>query len=198
MLEGGALAVDGEGTLIATETSALNPNRSPGMDRQDAEAILAAYLGVRKVIWLAGGLDGDETDGHVDNVACFARPGVVLALADSDPSPPDASILADNLARLRVAIDADGRDLEVIEVPRPRPREVDGQPLMLSYINFYIANGGLVLPAFEDAHDDRAVALIAKAFGDRRAASVAALDIVPGGGIHCITQQQPQPDLPRA
>ena len=193
VLEGGALAVDGEGTLIATETSVLNPNRNPGMDRQEAEDILAAYLGVRKFIWLAGGLAGDETDGHVDNVACFARPGVVLALANSDPSAPDAPVLADNLSRLRAGTDADGRDLEVIEVPRPRPRELAGRPLMLSYINFYIANGGLVLPAFEDASDDRAMALISKAFGHRRAVSVAALDIVlGGGGIHCITQQQPR------
>jgi agmatine deiminase len=154
---------------------------------------LRQYLGVKQILWLNGGLQDDDTDGHVDNIACFARPGVVLALNSSDPQDGNYAVLADNLARLRAAKDAAGRNLEVIPIEQPRRREMeDGRRLALSYINFYIANGGIVMPAFEDPQDRHAFDAIQKAFPDRQVVQIPATEIVfGGGGIHCITQQQP-------
>ncbi|MCI0430812.1 MAG: agmatine deiminase family protein [Rhodospirillales bacterium] len=193
VLEGGAIHVDGEGTLLTTESCLLNPNRNPDIGREEVEGALRQFLGVRAVIWLNGGLEDDDTDGHVDNVACFARPGLVLGLHSSDPADGNHRVLADNLARLRATKDAAGRDLEVISIEQPRRREMeDGRRLALSYINFYIANGGVVMPAFEDPQDRHAYDAIQRAFPDRRVVQVPATDIVfGGGGIHCITQQQP-------
>ena len=193
VLEGGSIHVDGEGTLITTEQCLLNPNRNPNLDRQQIEERLALYLGVRKIIWLGEGLDDDETGGHVDNIACFARPGVCFALTTDDPEDGNYRALQDNLARLKAAKDAAGQALEIIEVPQPSRREAKGTRMTLSYINFYIANGGVVAPSFDDANDGRAFDIISKAFSDRRTVQVAAIDIAyGGGGIHCLTQHQPE------
>ena len=193
VLEGGAIHVDGEGTVLTTESCLLNKNRNPQLDRRDVEELLAQYLGVRKVIWLNGGLQDDDTDGHVDNIACFARPGLVLALGASDPSDGNYAMLADNLARLKAEKDAAGREFEVVTIEQPRRRDMeDGRRLALSYINFYIANGGVIIPAFEDAADKHAYDTISRAFPDRKSIQLPATEIVyGGGGIHCITQQQP-------
>jgi agmatine deiminase len=193
VLEGGAVHTDGEGTLLTTESCLLNPNRNPGLGRADMEELLAAYLGIRRVIWLGAGLKDDDTDGHVDNLACFAKPGMVLALSCSDPADANHGALKDNLARLRGATDAQGRTLEVIEIEQPRPRYfADGRRMALSYINFYVANDAVIVPAFEDPQDARAFEIISRAFPGREGVQVPALDIVyGGGGIHCITQQQP-------
>ena len=193
VLEGGAIHVDGEGTLLTTEQCLLNPNRNPDLSKAEIEALLGAHLGVRQVIWLGQGLEDDKTDGHVDNLACFVRPGVVLALSTEDPEDGNYAALADNLARLRAAKDAKGRALEVVEMPQPERGEGgDGLRLGKSYVNFYIANGGVVLPSFEDAKDGSAHEILAKCFPERALRQVPALDIVHGGGgIHCITQQQP-------
>ena len=196
VLEGGAIHVDGEGTLLTTESCLLNKNRNPDLGREEVEQLLARYLGIRKVIWLNGGLEDDDTDGHVDNVACFVRPGVVLVLSSSDPADGNYAVLTDNIQRLKAATDAAGRSFEVIAIEQPRRREAeDGRRLALSYINFYIANGGVIVPAFEDTQDRHAYDAISKAFPDRRAVQVPAAEIVfGGGGIHCITQQQPAGD----
>jgi agmatine deiminase len=193
VLEGGAIHADGEGTLLTTESCLLNKNRNPDLSRDDVEQLLGRFLGVRKVIWLNGGLEDDDTDGHVDNVACFARPGVVLALGSGDPADGNYAVLSDNMQRLRTATDAAGRPLEVIAIEQPRRRESeDGRRLALSYINFYIANGGVIAPAFEDPQDRHASDTLSKAFPDRRVVQVPATEILyGGGGIHCITQQQP-------
>jgi len=200
VLEGGAIHTDGEGTLLTTESVLLNPNRNPGIGRADMEELLAAYLGVRKVIWLGEGLKDDSTDGHVDNLACFVKPGTVLALTSSDSADANHGPLKDNLARLRAATDAQGRALEVIEIEQPRPRYLpDGSRIAASYVNFYVANGAVVMPAFEDPQDARAFEAVTRAFPGREIVQVPALDIVfGGGGIHCITQQQPDgPPAPR-
>ncbi len=193
VLEGGSIHVDGEGTLLTSEQCLLNPNRNPDLSREQIEQHLRAHLGVRQVIWLGQGLEDDETDGHVDNLACFVRPGVVLALSTDDPDDGNYAALQDNLARLRAATDAAGRSLEIVEVPQPARRTAeDGRRLALSYVNFYIANGGVVMPSFEDAKDEAAYALVSQCFPDRDVRQVPLLDIVcGGGGIHCITQQQP-------
>jgi len=195
ILVGGAIHVDGEGTLITTEECLLNANRNANLWREEIERLLAGHLGIRKVIWLGRGLVDDETDGHVDNLACFVKPGVVLALTASDPEDANHERLADNLERLRHATDAKGRKLEVIEVEQPKARlGDDGRRLGLSYVNLYLANGGVVMPSFEDPADQKAYETVVRCFPERQVVQVPALDILPGGGgIHCITQQQPQP-----
>jgi agmatine deiminase len=195
VLEGGSIHVDGEGTLLTSEQCLLNPNRNPDLDRAGIEDMLRRYLGVKTFVWLGQGLDNDDTDGHVDNIACFVRPGVVMAATCDDPADPNHAILNDNLARLKRARDAKGRALEIIELPQPREaRHLDGQRLALSYVNFYIANGGIVMESFGDANDAQAYEIVSKAFPDRKVVQVRAEAILAGGGgIHCITQQQPKP-----
>ena len=194
VLEGGGLHVDGEGTVLVTESVVLNPNRNAGVDKATAEQVLKDYLGVSAVIWLAGGLEDDETDGHVDNVACFAAPSVVLALTADDPGDGNFPVLEDNLSRLRHAVDAKGRSLRVIPVPQPPRQERHGHRMPLSHLNFYIANGAVIAPSFAVSEDDRAFRILRDVFPKRTIVDVPALDIVAGGGgIHCITQQEPFP-----
>ena len=193
VFEGGAVHVDGEGTALVCAASAVDPKRNPGLSRDAIEAVLADYLGVAKVIWLEHGFDGDAAGGHVDNVACFVRPGVVMVLTCRDDSDANFAPFQDNLARLRPARDAQGRELQVIEVEQPAARfRPDGTRLTTSYVNFYLANGAVIMPMFGDPMDDTAYDTISAAFADRHAMQIDASDLVyGGGGIHCITQQQP-------
>jgi agmatine deiminase len=193
VLEGGAVHTDGDGTLLTTESVVFDPERNPDLSKADAERELCALLGAEKVIWLGDGLTDDDTGGHVDNLACFAAPGVVLALTSRDQKDSNYAALQDNLDRLKKARDAKGRQIEVIEIEQPRARTGDqGQRLALSYLNFYLVNGGVIVPSFEDGRDDAALDAIAKAFPKREAVSVLATDLVHGGGgLHCVTQQQP-------
>ena len=195
VLEGGSIHVDGEGTLLTSEECLLNPNRNPDLGRGQIEALLRDHLGVTAFVWLGQGLYGDDTDGHVDNIACYVRPGVVMAAACDDPADPNHAILQDNLKRLKKAKDAKGRALEVIELPLPRElRYLNGERLSLTYVNYYIANGGIVMPSFGDVQDGPARDIVARAFPGRKVVQVPAGDILAGGGgIHCITQQQPRP-----
>ncbi len=196
VLEGGSFHVDGEGTLITTESCLLNPNRNPGLSREEIEGHLRDYLGIKKVIWLYGDPMEEATDGHVDNLACFSKPGQVLALAPVSDKVANHEALSENLKRLSEAEDAAGRRLEVIEVPQPERihKDYHGVPFHGSYVNFYLANGGVVMPSFEDPNDDEAYSIISKCFPERKTVMVPGADIVYGGGcIHCITQQQPRP-----
>ncbi len=198
VLEGGSIHVDGEGTLLTSEQCLLNPNRNPNLTPKEIESLLGDYLGVRSVVWLGQGLENDETDGHIDNLACFVKPGVVLALTTQDSEDANYAALQDNLARLRAARDAKGRALEIVELEQPaRALDDEGRRLSRSYINFYIANGGIVMPSFEDPKDTAAFGTVAKCFPDREVRQMPAGDIVHGGGgIHCITQQEPSVESP--
>ncbi len=192
VLEGGAFHGDGEGTLIVTESVLLNANREGPGSRSKMETILADWLGIRKVIWLPAGLTGDETDGHVDNVACFSGPGEVLALVAPSSDDPNHAILQRNLTVLNAETDAAGRPLRVTAIEQPSLRDDSGLPLAASYINFYLANGGIVMPKFSIGHDEAAAAVVQAAFPDRTLVQIDARAVVRGGGgIHCITQQQP-------
>jgi agmatine deiminase len=197
VLEGGGVHVDGEGTALLCEASVLEPLRNPGMNRAKVERELADFLGVDTVIWLTDSLADDETKGHVDNLATFTSPGRVLALDPATASDADRPGLERNLATLRAATDARGRQLDVTLVPLPKPRQRDdGRMLTLTYINYCLCNGAVIVPMFEDAADDAAQRVIAQAFPDRRVVSLDATALLQGGGgIHCITLQQP---LPRA
>lgn len=191
--EGGAVHVDGEGTILTTESCILNANRNPGLTKAAAERELCHALGASKVIWLPGELDpGDVTDGHVDGLACFARPGLILLEAQTDPSSPRAKVLEENRRALRGAVDAKGRPLEIVEMEDAWEAEPEGDAFCISYINFYLANGGLVMPRYGIPGDERARVILMKAFPGRRIAQIDIRNIaIGGGGIHCITQQQP-------
>jgi agmatine deiminase len=210
VLEGGAIHVDGEGTVLTTEQCLLNRNRNPELDRAGIEAALHSYLGTEKIIWLGDGVFGDETDGHVDNLACFARPGVVLLTWVEDPADPQHAISADALARLEAATDARGRSFEVIKVPAPGPLTTTaaeaagveplpgtqprraGDRMAASYVNFYLGNSRIVYPLLDPSRDEEAGAILAATFPDREVVGVPAREILLGGGnIHCITQQVP-------
>ena len=159
--EGGGLAFDGEGTLITTESVLLNPNRNPGLTRERAEELLGAYLGIEKVIWLAGGLVEDrDTDGHSDNVVQFVRPGVVLVQMAPERSNPNWEILRENRARLEGETDAAGRTLEVAEMPVLPYVEVDGERYVVPYVNYFPVNGGIVAPQVDQPDDETGFALL--------------------------------------
>ena len=193
--EGGAIHSDGKGTLLTTEQCLLNANRNPGMTRDRMEEHLARYVGARKVIWLGDGFSDEETDGHVDNIACFAAPGHVIIGMPASKSHPDWNPSREALRRLKTATDAGGKPLEIIELPHPREQRTDwnGRPLQASYVNFYLPNGAIVMPAFGDANDEPARAILADCFPGRDIMQIDAIDIVQGGGgIHCITQQEPK------
>jgi agmatine deiminase len=192
--EGGALHVDGEGTLLTTEQCLLNPNRNPKRSREAVEGCLKLYLGLEKVIWLGSGFSDVETDGHVDNIACFAAPGRVI-VGIPGHNHPDHEPVREVIRRLREHRDAQGRALEIIELPQPKKlrQSWSGRLLETSYVNFYLANGVVVMPAFGDPNDEKARTVLAACFPGRDIMQIDALDIVQGGGgIHCITQQEPQ------
>ncbi len=209
-LEGGGLHVDGEGTALLTEECALDPNRNPGTTREQVEAVLREYLGVSHFIWLGKGVYADETTGHIDNLACFAAPGRVCLTWTDDESDPQHAISLDAWKRLSDARDAQGRRLEVLKLPMPGPLYMTeeeasgleaggsmrtrhaGDRLAASYVNFYFANGGIIMPLLDPRTDEQAAAILRKACPGRQIVGVPAREILlGGGGIHCITQQIP-------
>jgi len=193
VMEGGSFHTDGEGTLLTTEECLLHPNRNPALTREQIERYLRQYLGVAKVIWLKRGLAGDETDGHVDNIACFAAPGKVLIQVCDDPADDNAEITRNNLAILARATDAMGRRLEIVPIRQPPRQDEDGQRLTLSYLNFYFVNDGIILPVFGGATgetDEKACATLAGLYPGRRIRRINGLGIISeGGNVHCATQQ---------
>ena len=195
VLEGGSIEVNGRGTLITTEECLLNRNRNPHLNRAGIETYLKDFLGVETVIWLKGGVKDDVTDGHVDQLAAFASPGVVLALTSDDESDVNYGVLRENHEILRSARDAKGRPLQIIEIPQPPAlyNEHTGTRVSLSHINYYTANGGIVLPMFGfTEHDHRVLEIFREVFSDRDVVPVLSLEIAfAGGNIHCITQQEP-------
>ncbi|MFD3559848.1 agmatine/peptidylarginine deiminase [Streptomyces sp. NPDC058686] len=193
ILEGGSITVDGDGTLITTEQCLLHPNRNPGLTRAEIEAELKARLGVTKVIWLPyGGLLDTETDGHVDGVCAFVAPGKVVVQLPDDPEHPDYARMRANRAVLEATPDAMGRTLEIVDLPQSAFVEVAGEPVEVGYLNFYVANGGVVVPVAGLPQDAQALEVIAQACPGRKVVGVTARVIAHGGGgVHCITQQVP-------
>ncbi|MFJ2350413.1 agmatine/peptidylarginine deiminase [Glutamicibacter sp. NPDC087673] len=194
--EGGGIHVDGEGTVLATRSVQLDPGRNPGRTEKDIEAEFARLLGTGKTIWLDRGLSRDNeefgTRGHVDIVACFARPGVVLYHDQQDPRHPDYAISQAVRARLEQSTDAQGRALELIAVPAPTVLRDAEDWVDYSYINHLVTNGGVIACSFDDPNDHQAASILAAAYPGREVASVDARELFArGGGIHCITQQLP-------
>ena len=192
ILEGGAIDGNGEGTILTTEPCLLNPNRNPQLNRADVERYLVDYLGAKKILWLAGGIEGDDTDGHIDELARFVGPTTVVAAVEEDPDDANYEPLQGNLRRLAEMTDARGCPLQVIPIPMPRAMYQDEQRLPACYLNFYIANGVVIVPTFDDPKDEIALATLARLFPDRQIRGIHAVDLVWGlGAFHCITQQQP-------
>lgn len=193
VMEGGSFHVDGEGTVLTTRECLLNPNRNPHLTQAEIETYLHNYLGTKKVIWLNKGLFEDETDGHIDELACFIAPGKVLALITHDKNDVNYAALHENLGILKNTTDARGRALEIFTVEQPSAVYMQDRRLTLSYINFYLANQGIIMPAFGQAeYDEKAYKLFTQLFPQHKIIQIESLDIFAGGGgIHCITQQQP-------
>lgn len=197
VMEGGSFHVDGEGTILTSRECLLNINRNPHLSQQQIEQYICDYLGGERVIWLNKGLLGDETDGHIDEIACFIAPGKVLALITSDKQDPNYDNLQENLEILKSTTDAKGRILEIYTVEQPPATYLDNERLTLSYINFYLANKGIVMPAFGyKSYDEAAYQLFTQLYPNYEITQIDALDVFAGGGgIHCITQQQPKSTL---
>lgn len=194
ILEGGGIETDGLGTVMVTEEWLLSRTqvRNRGFKRDDYEQLFARELGARHVIWLGEGCVGDDTHGHVDDVARFVAPGVVLLAYERDPADPNHRRSADNFRRLRSAEDARGRPLTIVTLPYPKPVVMNGQRLPASYANFYIANGAVLVPTFNDGADRAALETIARVFRRRKIIGIHSRDLVWGlGTLHCLTQQQP-------
>jgi agmatine deiminase len=194
ILEGGAIETDGEGTCLTTRQCLLNPNRNPHLSQADLEAGLQMALGFQKVLWLDSGLQNDHTDGHIDTLARFVAPEIVLCMLADDANDPNAAALQDIADTLAGMTDAQGRPLKVVTIPSPgKILDQQGEIMPASYLNFYIGNRRVVVPTYGSPADQAAVAAIAQHFPDRQTVGCSARAILYGGGaFHCITQQQPR------
>jgi agmatine deiminase len=193
VLEGGAIEVDGEGSVLTTRQCLLNANRNPSMSAAEIERAVAGALGCDKVLWLGDGLANDHTDGHVDTIARFVGPGVVVVMEPRAADDPNRDVLLAIARDARALVDARGRRLEVVTVPSPGAVvDADGRVMPASYVNFYVSNASVVVPTYGSPFDDEAVARIATLFPGRRTVGIDARAILSGGGaFHCITQQEP-------
>jgi len=191
VLEGGAIETNGEGIMLVTEECLLSDvqARNPGLTREGYELVFRDYLGIRETIWLGEGCVGDDTHGHVDDIARFVAPDVVVLAHEEDPADDNHERSLDNLRRLELA---GGRGLRVVKIPYPRPVVMNGERLPASYANFYIANGVVIVPTFNDPNDRVALNTLASLMPDRKVVGIHAVDLVWGlGTLHCLTQQQP-------
>jgi agmatine deiminase len=194
VLEGGSVDVNGHGTLLTTEECLLSPvqSRNPGLERADVERLLGEHLGARKILWLGQGIVGDDTHGHVDDLARFVDPRTVVVAAEEDPTDANYDRLRENRERLERMTDQDAAPLRVVTLPMPAPLHLDGQRLPASYANFYVGNGVVLVPTFNDPRDREALATLAELFPGRRVIGIHAVDLVWGfGTLHCMTQQEP-------
>jgi agmatine deiminase len=194
VLEGGSIDVDGQGLLLTTEECLLSPvqARNPHLARADLERVFADYLGVKKVLWLGDGIAGDDTHGHIDDLARFVAPSTLVAVREDDPADANFEHLQRNWERLQGMTDAKGKPLRLIALPMPRPLYFRGTRLPASYANFYIANDRVLVPTFNDPRDRDALNIVAALFPGRLVVGIHAVDLVWGfGTLHCLTQQQP-------
>lgn len=211
VLEGGSIHVDGEGTCITTEECLLSPGRNPDLTQAEIEVYLKQYLNIEKVLWIPRGVHNDETTGHVDNLACFLRPGVIALTWTDDKTDPQYERSVEAYDYLKSITDAQGRRLEIHKIHQPDPILITveeavgvqamegtlprkaGDRMAASYVNFYFCNGGAIVPTFNDAHDIAALEKLRSLLPNRKVVGIPAREILLGGGnIHCITQQQPE------
>jgi agmatine deiminase len=192
ILEGGSIEVNGRGTVLTTTSCLLNTNRNPSVSKERIEQYLCDYLGAGQVLWLNEGIAGDDTDGHIDDLARFLNPTTLAAVVEHDPSDANYPILRENLEQLRRLRDPEGRGFRIVELPMPGLVEYEGQRLPASYANFYIANGMVLVPTYRDTHDRHALEILQREFPDRRVIGLDSMELIWGlGSFHCITQQEP-------
>jgi agmatine deiminase len=192
VLEGGAIEVNGLGSILTTKQTLLNPNRNPNLNRQQIENYLDDYLGAGNIIWLEKGLTNDHTDGHIDDIARFVSPGKILVAYEDNPQDENFEILDDNYQALNNAVDQDGKLFEIVKLPMPHMQYDDGKKAPVSYANFYIGNNVVLVPIFKDVNDEKALGIIQSCFPRRKVIGIDCKEIIYGGGaIHCMTQQQP-------
>ena len=193
ILEGGSIDINGAGTLLTTRSCLLNPNRNPDLTQTEIEERLRGYLGVTHILWLGDGIEGDDTDGHIDDLTRFVSRTRVVTVVEEDESDANFQPLRDNLEILRSMVVEDGTPLEVIILPMPTKMIRDGQRLPASYANFYVANKVVLLPVFADTNDKWAIAVLERAFPTRRVIPIDCRELIWGlGAFHCLTQQQPR------
>jgi len=191
VLEGGSVDGNGRGVVLTTEACLLHPNRGPGRTREEMETRLARWLGARRILWLGDGIEGDDTDGHIDDIARFVGEHRVVAAVADDPADPNHAALAENLRRLRASRDERGAAYDVVPLPMPGVRRAGGHRPPASYANFYLANDVALVPTFGVAEDATALAILAEVLEDREVVGVPCRALVEGlGGIHCLTQQE--------
>ncbi|MGA9721968.1 MAG: agmatine deiminase family protein, partial [Candidatus Binatus sp.] len=192
VLEGGSIDVNGAGSLLTTESCLLNPNRNPALSRADIEDYLRTYLGVTNVLWLGDGIAGDDTDGHIDDLARFVASDTIVTVVEDDPADVNYAVLRDNLERLRAMRDQDGRPFKIETLPMPPAVIYDGTRLPASYANFYIANRAVMMPRFMCPQDNLAASTLSRLFPGRIVIGVPSTDLVWGlGSVHCLSQQHP-------
>ena len=193
VMEGGAVDFNGAGTVMTTASCLLNKNRNPHLSKSRIEQYLKDYYGQKHVVWLGDGIAGDDTDGHIDDLARFIAPDTIVTAVEDDPKDANFKILQDNLAKLRKLKDQDGNSFRIIEIPMPGVVEHDGQRLPATYVNFYFINGALLVPTYGHRKTDRrAIALLQKHLPDRKVIGIDCVELIWGlGAIHCLTQQQP-------
>lgn len=192
VLEGGSIDVNGEGTLLTTEQCLLNSNRNPHLNKQQIEQYLRDYIGVRHFIWLKRGILGDDTDGHIDDIARFVNPTTVVCAFEDNPNDPDYEALKENYELLCKSTDQDGKTLKIVKLPMPKAESDEGYRLPASYANFYIGNTKVLVPVFSHPNDAKALAILQELFPNRKVVGIDCRDLVYGfGTLHCISQQQP-------
>lgn len=193
ILEGGSIDVNGKGSLLTTEQCLLNKNRNPHLTKKDIEAYLCKYLGVNNILWLGEGIEGDDTDGHVDDITRFVSENVIVTAYEEDTSDANHKPLKENFEKLQTLKDSQGKSFEIVKLPMPgRLEREDGSRLPASYANFYIANNVVLVPIYKHAHDVKALEILQKLFSSRKVIGIDCRDLIWGmGAIHCLTQQQP-------
>lgn len=192
VLEGGSIEVNGAGACLTTEQCLLNKNRNPQMSRAQIEGFLKDALGLKQVIWLGEGIAGDDTDGHIDDIARFVDTTTVVCIRESNPRDENYRPLEENLERFKGAVDQDGNKLSVVPLPCPGPVSLDGVRLPASYANFYIANDVVLVPVFDDPQDSNALGILRELFPRRKVIGLRCNEVVAGlGALHCVTQQEP-------
>jgi agmatine deiminase len=192
VMEGGSIEPNGRGTLLTTEACLLNPNRNPHLNKSQIETYLKDYLGVTNILWLGEGIMGDDTDGHIDDLARFTDPTTVVTVVEDDPQDENYGLLQDNLRRLQTMRDETGQPLRIVTLPMPGWVEHDGQRLPASYANFYIANSAVILPTYRQPNDAKAIEILQPLFPDRPVIGIDSTELIWGlGSFHCISQQEP-------
>lgn len=196
ILEGGSIEVNGAGTCLTTEQCLLNPNRNPHLSRNEIEQLLREALGVSHIVWLGEGIVGDDTDGHIDDIARFVNPTTVVCTAEPNARDENYRHLQDNFERLQCARDQNGTKLNIVELPCPGPVYYDSARLPASYANFYIGNQVVLVPVFDDHRDTKALGILQECFPERKVIGLRCNEVVAGlGALHCVTQQEPAVDL---